>query len=680
MIDQQTIGRILDATNIVEVVSDFVTLRKRGVNYVGLCPFHDDSSPSLYVSPAKNICKCFACGEGGTAVHFIMKHEQLGYYDALRYLARKYNIEIQERELTEQEKQIKNDRESMLIVNEWAQKYFTNQLYQTIEGKAIGLRYFAERGFREDTIRKFQLGYSPDGRDALYQAALKKGFKKEYLEKTGLVFKHEDGKVCDRFWGRVIFPIHTLSGKVIAFGGRILKKNEKTAKYLNSPESTLYHKSNELYGIYFAKKAIVKADRCFLVEGYTDVISMHQAGIENVVASSGTSLTGGQIRMIHRFTNNITVLYDGDAAGIKAAVRGIDLLLEAKMNVKVVLLPDGEDPDSFARNHNASQFAEYIKQHETDFIHFKTRLLLDEAGNDPIKRATLISDIIKTVAIIPDNIARTIYIRECSAMMEIDEQVLLNEVNKIRLTHEASPQVDSPSVQLPTTPPPPANVGQQSSEAVTGGKPTDTVERTVEPTVDQTLVRHSPFEVYEVALLRYIVRYGEQILFQYTDEETQELVDIRVAEYIRDELEQDELTFYNPFYKKMMEEAADLCRTEGFVAHRHFLYDPNPEVSRIAADLMGEKYVLSKYHTKYKTLETEETQLPHFVLYDLFAFKDAYVLHQIKEVQSQIKKAQTEGDFNRVLELMKQLTHLNEIKNVLNKELGERIVLKGGVL
>ena len=686
MIDQPTIDRILDAANIVDVVSEFVTLRKRGVNYVGLCPFHDDRSPSFYVSPAKNICKCFACGEGGTAVHFIMKHEQLNYYDALRYLARKYNIEIQERELTEREKRIKSDRESMLIVNEWAQKYFTTQLYQTIEGKAIGLRYFAERGFREDTIRKFQLGYNPDQYDALYQAAIQKGFKKEYLEKTGLVFAREDGSVGDRFRGRVMFPVHSLSGKVVAFGGRVLKKNEKTAKYVNSPESEIYHKSNELYGIYFAKKAIVKADRCFLVEGYTDVISMHQAGVENVVASSGTSLTHGQIRLIHRFTNNITVLYDGDAAGIKAALRGIDLLLEEGMNVKVVLLPDGEDPDSFARSHNASQFAEFIQQNETDFIRFKTRLLLNDAGDDPIKRSSLIADIIKTVAIIPDNIARTIYIRECSSMMEIDEQVLLNEVNKIRLAREERKPYAPPAPAQPVVNTPPQPSESRPLETPPGNNPNppreDAVPRRQTPTDAPPAGRQeparprSPFAKYEIALLRYIIRYGERILFQYTDEETNELVDIRVAEYIRDELERDDLTFYTPLFKRVMEEAANLCRTEGFVAHRHFLYNPDPEISKLAANLISEKYVLSKYHTKYKTVETEESQLVQFVLYDLFAFKDAYILHQIKEIQAQIKNAQTKGDMEQVFALMKQLTRLNEIKSVLNKELGERIVLK----
>lgn len=710
MLDQPTIDRILDVANIVDVVSEFVTLRKRGINYVGLCPFHSDKSPSFYVSPAKNICKCFACGEGGTAVHFIMKHEQLTYFDALRYLAKKYNIEIQERELSEREKQVRSDRESMLIVNSWAQKYFTTQLYEHQEGKAVGLRYFAERGFREDTIRKFQLGYSLDQRDALYKAATKSGYKKEFLEKTGLVIAYDNGGVNDRFRGRVIFPVHTLSGKVVAFGGRVLKKDEKTAKYVNSPESEIYHKSNELYGIYFAKQAIVKADRCFLVEGYTDVISMHQAGVENVVASSGTALTQGQIRLIHRFTGNITVLYDGDAAGIKAALRGIDLLLEDGMNVKVVLLPDGEDPDSFARKHNASQFAEFIKQNETDFIRFKTRLLLDDAGTDPIKRSSLITDIIKTVAIIPDNIARSLYIRECSAMMEIDEMILLNEVNKIRLNKEER-QTNQPSSFTPA--PPVSNISEYPDipgyqlypeEIPTGQEPesflppddaipppppeeyepgeTDSIPPPPPPPPAAPSVnipvqpKRSPYEAYEVVLLRYIVRYGEHILFQYTDEETNEEVVIRVAEYIRSELERDDLTFYTPLFKGMLDEAADRCQSEGFVAHRYFLAHPDPNVSRLAANLISEKYQLSKYHTKYRELETEEEKLDSLVLRELYGFKDAYILSQIKEVQTQIKETQTKGDMDQVFELMKKLTRLNEIKNVLSKELGERIILK----
>lgn len=719
MIDQPTIDRILDAANIVDVVSEFVTLRKRGINYVGLCPFHTDKTPSFYVSPAKNICKCFACGEGGTAVHFIMKHEQLNYFDALRFLAKKYNIEIQERELTEKEKQKKSDRESMLIVNSWAQQYFTTQLYEHVEGKTVGLRYFAERGFREDTIRKFQLGYSLDKRDALYKEATKNGYKKEFLEKTGLVIAYDNGGVNDRFRGRVIFPVHTLSGKVVAFGGRVLKKDEKTAKYVNSPESEIYHKSNELYGIYFAKQAIVKEDRCFLVEGYTDVISMHQAGIENVVASSGTALTQGQIRLIHRFTSNITVLYDGDAAGIKAALRGIDLLLEDGMNVKVVLLPDGEDPDSFARKHNASQFSEFIKQSETDFIRFKTRLLLDDAGTDPIKRSALITDIIRTVAIIPDNIARSIYIRECSAMMEIDEQVLLNEVNKIRLSKEerqnmqgqVTPPVSNTMSMIPEypdlpgyqpvagdsflppddtvplpddympPPPPPEEYPMEETgpmDVPPPDYPPAQPPQTVQPVqpVQTGQPKRSPYEVYELTLLKYIVRYGEQILFDYVDEETNEHIVMRVAEYIRYDLERDDLTFYTPIIKSMLDEAADKCKTEGFIASRYFLAHPDPNVSRLAANLISEKYQLSKYHSKYRELEQEQDKLDQLVTREIYAMKDAYILRQIKETQLGIKEAHAQGNEEKVFELMKQLTRLNEIKNVLSKELGERIVLK----
>lgn len=756
MIDQPTIDRILDAANIVDVVSEFVTLRKRGVNYVGLCPFHADKSPSFYVSPSKNICKCFACGEGGTSVHFIMKHEQLSYFDALRFLAKKYNIEIQERELTEKEKQVRNDRESMLIVNAWAQHYFSTLLHEHLEGQSVGLRYFAERGLREEVIRKFQLGYSLDARDALYKTAMKSGYKKEFLEKTGLVITYDNGNVNDRFRGRVIFPVHTLSGKVVAFGGRVLKKDEKTAKYVNSPESEIYHKSNELYGIYFAKQAIVKQDRCFLVEGYMDVIGMHQAGMENVVASSGTALTQGQIRLIHRFTNNITVLYDGDAAGIKAALRGIDMLLEEGMNIKVVLLPDGEDPDSFARSHSASEFTEFIRQNETDFIRFKTQLLLADAGNDPIKRSSLITDIIRTVAIIPDNIARSVYIRECSATMEIDEQVLLNEVNKIRLKKEESrpnayprnnKQIATPAApaRLPDYPdfpayqpypeetaytgangnpaeanqppaylPPPPETDLSPAEetgglpdapepqagylpeeytgtsgahiytdagAAPGILPGDNTSRAEAPnpapsSLAQTLQRRSPYEPYELALLRYIVRYGERVLYDYIEEETEEHIVWRVADYIQNELQRDELTFYTPAFQVMLEEGAVKCSEDGFVASRYFLSHPDPNISRLAANLIGDKYQLSKYHTKYRELEQEEDRLDHLVLRDLYALKDAYILQKIKEIQVKIKEAQTEGKLEEALEQMKQLTRLNEIKNVLSKELGERIVLK----
>lgn len=431
MIDQATIERIQDAAQIVDVVSDFVTLKRAGANFKGLCPFHDDRTPSFMVSPAKNICKCFACGEGGSPTHFIMKHEQLTFYEALKYLAKKYNIEVQERELTDEEKESQNARESMFILNEFGRDYFVKTLHETTEGKSVGLSYFRERGFRDDIIRKFQLGYSLEKRDALSTEAQKAGFKRDFLLKTGLSTGGEnDMPLVDRFRGRVMFPVHTISGKVVAFGGRILKKADNLAKYVNSPESEIYSKSKELYGIFFAKQSIVKENRCFLVEGYTDVISMHQAGIENVVASSGTALTHGQIKMIHRFSENITVLYDGDAAGIKAALRGIDLLLEDGMNVKVVLLPDGEDPDSFARKQNAESFHQFIKENETDFIRFKTQLLLEEAGDDPIKRAGLISNIVQSVAIIPDNIIRSVYIQDCASLLNVSENMLVNEVKK----------------------------------------------------------------------------------------------------------------------------------------------------------------------------------------------------------------------------------------------------------
>lgn len=703
MIDQPTIDRILDAANIVDVVSEFVTLRKRGVNYIGLCPFHDDKSPSFYVSPAKNICKCFACGEGGTAVHFIMKHEQIGYFDALRFLAKKYNIEIAERELSDEEKRVRSDRESMFIVNAWAQQYFSQMLHEHVEGKTVGMRYFIERGFREDTIRKFQLGYSLDQRDALYQQALRKGYKKEYLEKTGLVIAYENGNVNDRFRGRVIFPVHSLSGKVVAFGGRVLKKDEKTAKYVNSPESPIYHKSNELYGIYFAKQAIVKADRCYLVEGYTDVISMHQSGVENVVASSGTALTHGQIRLIHRFTNNITVLYDGDAAGIKAAIRGIDLLLDEGMNVKVVLLPDGEDPDSFARSHSATEFTEFIRQHETDFIRFKTKLLLADAGNDPVKRAALIGDIIRTIAIVPDDITRTIYIRECSAMMEIDEQVVLNQVNKQRLSkNEQKPSVpvtnrstteilppdysisepsgqmqevpvataEPVSDQLPPDFPPPPEEEFSGSNEMPEIPPSAPVEET------QVMTRQrSPYEAFEIALLRYVVRYGERVLYDYVDEETKERIVMRVAEFIWDDLERDDLSFYTPIFKQMLDEAANRCGEETFIAHRYFLSHPDPLVSRVAANLMSEKYQLSKYHFKFREVEQEEDKLDQLVVRDLFAFKEAYIMRQLKEKQEQLKQLSS-ADPEQIMTVMKEIAQLNEIKKVLSKELGERIILK----
>ena len=691
MIDQATIDRILEAANIVDVVSEFVTLRKRGVNYVGLCPFHADKSPSFYVSPAKNICKCFACGAGGSPVHFIMNHEQLSYFDALRFLAKKYNIEIKERELTEQEKQAHNDRESMLILNSWASNYFQQLLHEHPEGRSVGLRYFAERGLREEIIRKFQLGYSLDQRDALFRTATAAGYKQPYLEKTGLVIPYENGRVNDRFRGRVIFPVHTLSGKVVAFGGRVLRKGEKTAKYVNSPESEIYHKSNELYGLFFARQAIVKQDKCFLVEGYMDVIGMHQVGVENVVASSGTALTQGQIRLIHRFTENITVLYDGDAAGIKAALRGIDMLIEEGMNVKVVLLPDGEDPDSFARR-GATAFDTYIRENETDFIRFKMRLLLQESADDPIKRSAVINDIMRTIAIIPNNIARAVYLRECSETMGIDEQILLKEVNRLRLQQErrgnasithTTPATSTMEAPLPPPPAEPIPPAQQTADTSSPNEPPPfeqiPLEEEVTPQSPQpsqttpVFQAPSPYEAFEKSIVRYVVRYGERIIFNYQDEQTQEQIQMRLAEYVRFDLDRDGIQITHPLYRQIIEEAAAHCMEEGFTAYRYFLAHPDPQISLLAANLASEKYQLSKYHSKYQTIEPESERLDFVVPQELYALKEAHIQEEIKQVQQQIKESKNEEE---TMTLLRQLNELNNLRRLLCKQLGERIILR----
>lgn len=685
MIDQITIDKILDAANIVDVVSEFVTLRKRGINMVGLCPFHSDKTPSFYVSPSKNICKCFACGEGGTAVHFIMKHEQLSYVEALKFLAKKYNIEVQERELSESERKAQSIRESLLIVNTYAQQYFSKVLHQHPEGKSIGLSYFKERGFKDEIIEKFQLGYSLEQKDAFYQEAIKAGYKKEYLEQTGLIIAKEDGYVADRFRGRVMFPVHTLSGKVVAFGGRVLRKDEKTAKYVNSPESEIYHKSRELYGLFFAKQAIVKSDRCFLVEGYTDVISMHQSGIENVVASSGTALTHGQIKLIHRFTNNITVIYDGDAAGIKAALRGIDLLLEEGINVKVVLLPEGEDPDSFSRKQSAASFIQYIEDNQSDFIRFKTNLLIGEAGNDPIKRSRLISDIVQSVAVIPDNIARSVYIRECSVMLEIDEAILINEVNKIRITkierENATRLQNNRFAANQPTATPNSLMGNDTYGVIPPDIPLPPMEEAPLPPADNMGMQSAPkqlvrsaFDGYELTLLRYVVRYGEVILFDYIDETTGQRVIYHVADYIKFDLERDDLHFQNSLYKSMLDEAASKINDEHFIANRYFLAHQDPIVSKLAANLVSDKYQLSKYHTKYREIENETDRLSLVVPRDIIALKDAYITKEIKDLQHKLKTIQQSGDMQEILNLMTSLNKMYEIKSYLAKELGERIV------
>lgn len=667
MIDQATIDRILDAAQIVEVVSDFVTLRKRGVNYVGLCPFHNEKTPSFHVSPSKRICKCFSCGKGGNVVHFIMEHEQMSYPEALRYLAKKYNIEIRERELTSEEKEAQSNRESMFVINNFARDYFQNILKNHIEGRSIGMAYFRQRGFRDDIIDKFQLGFSTEGRDALAQEALRKGFKKEFLVKTGLCYETDDHKLRDRFWGRVMFPVHTLSGKVIAFGGRVLStENKKVAKYVNSPESEIYHKSNELYGIYFAKQAIVKQDRCFLVEGYTDVISMHQSGVENVVASSGTSLTSGQIRLIHRFTDNITVLYDGDMAGIKASIRGIDMLLEEGMNIKVCLLPDGDDPDSFARKHNATEFQDFIQEHETDFIRFKAQLLMEDAGKDPIKRAELINDIVSSIAVIPEAIVRDVYIKECGQLLRIEDKLLVSEVAKrreIQAEKSNKPIVANraatPEAGLiqPPFPPQEANLDTYQSFIPQEGK------------------EGQEFYKYERLIIQMIIRYGEKIMVNLMDEEGNE-TPVTVAEYIVNDLKEDELAFHNPLHRRILSEAVGHIHEQNFTSERFFVAHPDPAISAIATELASDRYQLSKYHSKTKKVVTDEERLYEIVPMLMNNFKDAIVAEELKHIMYALQDPAIANDNAQCNALMQRYKEIKEIQDMMAKRLGDRVVLR----
>ena len=667
MIDQATIDRILDAAQIVEVVSDFVTLRKRGVNYVGLCPFHNEKTPSFSVSPSKGLCKCFSCGKGGNAVHFIMEHEQMSYPEALRYLAKKYNIEIKERELTNEEKEVQSNRESMFIVNNFARDYFQNILKNHVDGRSIGLAYFRQRGFRDDIIDKFQLGFSTEGRDALAQEALRKGFKQEFLVKTGLCYETDDHKLRDRFWGRVMFPVHTLSGKVVAFGGRVLStENKKLAKYVNSPESEIYHKSNELYGIYFAKQAIVKQDRCFLVEGYTDVISMHQSGVENVVASSGTSLTPGQIRLIHRFTNNITVLYDGDMAGIKASIRGIDMLLEEGMNIKVCLLPDGDDPDSFARKHNATEFQNFIQEHETDFIRFKAQLLMEDAGKDPMKRAELINDIVRSIAVIPEAIVRDVYIKECGQLLRIEDKLLVSEVAKRRELQAEKGNKPIASNNAPTP---------QPGEMPPPFPPEEMEADTYQSFIPQEGKEGQEFYKYERLIIQMIVRYGEKVMCNLTDEEGNE-VPVTVVEYVINDLKEDELAFHNPLHRRILSEASEHIHDQEFASERFFVAHPDPKISTIATELASYRYQLSKYHSKTQKLVTDEERLYEMVPMLMINFKNAIVAEELKHIMYALQDPSIANDNAQCDAVMQRYKEMKEIQNLMAKRLGDRVVLR----
>ena len=693
MKDQPIIDRILDATQIVDIVSDFVTLRKRGVNYVGLCPFHDDKTPSFYVSPSKGLCKCFSCGKGGNAVHFIMEHEQMSYPEALKYLAKKYGIEIKERELSSEEKLMQSERESLFIVNNFARDYFQNILKNHVDGRSIGMAYFRNRGFRDDIIEKFQLGYCTESHDAMAQEAIKKGFKKEYLVKTGLCYETDDHRLRDRFWGRVIFPVHTLSGKVVAFGGRVLSSATKgvKVKYVNSPESEIYHKSNELYGIYFAKQAIVKQDRCFLVEGYTDVISMHQSGVENVVASSGTALTPGQIKLIHRFTNNITVLYDGDVAGIKASLRGIDMLLEEGMNIKVCLLPDGEDPDSFARKHNATEFQKFIQDNETDFIRFKTNLLLEDAGKDPIKRAELIGNLVQSISIIPEAIVRDVYIKECSQLLRVEDKLLVSEVAKRRET-QAEKQAeqrnretrknntarDAAQAPLPdgVQPPYPEDMPPypMDGEIPNGGAPLPPETAEYVSYIPQEGKEGQEFYKYERLILQMVVRYGEKVLCNVPDEEGKE-IPITVTEYVVNDLKEDELAFHNPLHRQMLTEAAEHIHNEGFTAERYFLAHPDPIISKLSTELIADRYQLSKYHSKAQRLVTDEERLFELVPTLMINFKFAIISEEMKHMMYALQDPAVANDEEQCTSIRKRYSELREIKSIMAKRLGDRVVL-----
>lgn len=621
MIDKPTIARIMDATKIEEVVSEFVTLKKRGVNYIGLCPFHNDSHPSFSVSPARGICHCFTCGKGGNAINFLMELEQMTYPDALRWLAKKYHIEIKEREMTSEEKQRESERESMFIVNDWAAKYFQDILHNDVDGRAIGMQYFRSRGFRDDIINKFQLGFALPQRTALYDEAVKKGYNPKYLVDTGLCFKVDkdeagnksgQDKYLDRFSGRAIFPWLSVSGKVVAFGGRVLDSRTKgvNQKYVNSPDSEIYHKERELYGLYQAKKAIAKEDCVFMVEGYTDVISMHQCGIENVVANSGTALSIHQIRLLHRFTSNIVLLYDGDAAGVHAALRGTNMLLEQEMNVKVLFLPDGNDPDSFARSHTAEDFKKYIEEHQTDFIQFKTDVML-RGVTDPLKRSEAINSIVESISKIKNQITRASYITDCAHRLGVNEAIIVNALNNF-VRNGMSEQV--------------------KAERRAAGIGTPRAATPQQPMAMKAVTPLDKLLEVEDLLVQLIIHHGEKLI-TVKDVEGND-VEVSVAQYISIDLGGDGFKFHNTIYNQIMQEAVEHSDDEGFVAESYFANHPNPEISRIAGLPTGEQEVT----TASLQLKLSPEKLRQFVQKDLLSFRTHYITQRLIEVQQEFAK------------------------------------------
>lgn len=654
MIPREVIERIHTAAKIEEVVGDYVTLRKRGANLIGLCPFHHEKTGSFTVSPSKGIYKCFGCGVSGNAIGFVMEIEQCSYIEAVKQLGKKYHIDVPEREMTAEEQQRQDDRESMFVVNDFANQWFQQQLWETQEGQAIGLSYFRERGLRDDIIRKYQLGYSPEKGNPLAKALQAKGFKEQFIINNvdtkigvGVVGKSEDGRLYDRFRDRVMFPIFTVSGKPVAFAGRILKKKENVGKYVNSPDSLIYSKTNELYGLFQAKQSIARADMCYLVEGQMDVISMHQSGIENVVASGGTALTKPQIRLIQRFTSNITVLYDGDAAGIHAALRGIDMFLEEGFNVKVVLLPDGEDPDSYAQNHDSTEFIRYIEEHQTDFIRFKSALLSKDAGDDPQKRASLIKDITSSIAIIPDMITRQVYIKDSAERLHMSEKVLTNEVVNLRRKkmEERNKAKEGGSY---------AEEGVSSSEEAPSSPttPTDT------PTVRESAPLSGLAANY-YNLMQLVVKYGERPIE--VDGTVYSIGDLIILT-----LEADEIQPPLPVYQTMIDEFKQHSKEEGFKAETFFKFHPDPQVCKMAVEMIAEKYRVAD--------SDSEKRIGELVTRLLFEIKLTVINIQVEELEKNLKLAQTNNDWNTQMALLKHQPELLEARNEICKILGNRVI------
>lgn len=649
MIDRDTIDRIFAAANIVEVVGDFVSLRKKGVNYQACCPFHNEKTPSFVVSPTKGLFKCFGCGKGGNAVTFVMEHENLSYPEALKYVARKYGIEVAEKEVTPEEARRNDDRESMMVVNSFAAEYFARTLHESQEGQAVGLSYFRERGFSDAVIHKFGLGYCPSGGDTFTQAALQEGYKEDFLIATGLTIKRETGGYYDRFSSRVMFPVHGISGRVIAFGGRTMRTDKKVAKYLNSPESEVYHKSNVLYGLYFAKRAITQEDNCILVEGYTDVLSMHQSGVENVVASSGTSLTEEQVRLINRFTRNITVIYDGDQAGIKASLRGIDIILKQGMNVRVVPLPEGEDPDSFAKARTATELQEYIRKHEEDFISFKTSILMADAGGDPLRKATVVGDIVQSISVIPDAITRSVFTRECAKLMEVDEQVLIREIALKRVERES---------------------GSEAHEFVRRSNVLDTY-RSPE-VIPRHITAGSSIGELERELVKYLIKYGDKS-FDYT--EGKQTVELNVASVIISDLDKNGIELTNTTYRTIYEDYKNILAGGDTVEVHYFINHSQPEVCSAVVDILtyDDNYIASKLWEKHDiVVESEQERLPVAVPRTVILYKSKIIENIIFQLRQKLSEENITED--ETASITHQISALNQERILISKRLSRLIL------